>query len=243
MLPGSMSGTPTYASPEQIIGERIGQSSDVYSLGLILYELIAGRLPFSSNSSQSILLQRLLEEPLLLSEANPEVNLELEKIVMHMLARDPVVRYPNMDQVIAALSNLPDTKVKVMELPPTELDRPSSTKALSDHPIIHGPHLVVTGTGTVLSLPKQREVILGRTVPHTNTRPDVDLGPFGAAQAGVSRQHARLRYAAEGWLLEDLDSTNGTSLNTTTVKPGKLYRIHSGDVIRCGRLMLVFFER
>ena len=242
--PGMMSGTPTYASPEQIMGQEVGQRSDVYSLALILYQLLTGQLPFEDVSLSSTMLQRLLEYPTPPSTYRPELDPRLEEILLKALSREPEKRFQSMEAMVSALTELPEgQRVHVAEPEPAVLDRPSSTKALSEHPITQGPHLVVTGTGTVLSLPQRKEVILGRVGPQSKHQPDVDLGPHGGIQAGVSRQHARLRYAAEGWLLEDLESTNGTSLNMAPVEPGKLYRIRSGDVIRCGRLMLVFFEK
>lgn len=242
--PGMMSGTPTYASPEQIMGQHVGRRSDVYSLALVLYQLLTGQLPFEDVSLGSPMLQRLLEYPTPPSTYEPGIDSRLEQILMRALTRETDKRFQSMEGMVAALSELPEgQRVRVAEPEPAVLDRPSSTKALSEHPITQGPHLVVTGTGTVLSLPQRKEVILGRAGPQNEQQPDVDLGPHGGIQAGVSRQHARLRYAAEGWLLEDLGSTNGTSLNMAPVEPEKLYRVRSGDVIRCGRLMLVFFEK
>lgn len=241
---GSLSGTPNYASPEQIMGERLAATSDVYSLGLILYQLITGHLPFSDVSAKSKILQRLLERPTPPSVYAPAINGDLERIVLKALARTPDERYQQMETLIAELEQLPGSdQVAAREQEPALFDKPQSTQSLSENPLTEGPHLVITGTGTVLTLPVQQEVVLGRTAPRDKNPPDVDLGPHGAVQAGVSRRHARLRYAVEGWLLEDLGSTNGTSLNMSPLRQGHLYHVRSGDVIRCGRLMLVFFDR
>ncbi|MGD1994943.1 MAG: FHA domain-containing protein, partial [Anaerolineae bacterium] len=102
--------------------------------------------------------------------------------------------------------------------------------------------LIVTGTGATLPLCQQEQVLIGRADPGVTPQPDVDLGPHGGSQAGVSRHHARLLYCPEGWLLEDLHSTNGTFLNKTSVPPGQPVRVRSGDIIRCSHLALVFYE-
>ncbi|NIP24384.1 MAG: FHA domain-containing protein, partial [Phycisphaerae bacterium] len=149
--------------------------------------------------------------------------------------------YPDMDEMVTVLTGL--TKdIDIPSIAPPEMGQISSTSALKDHPKPQGPHLIVTGTETVIPLPLQKEVTLGRSDPRASRQPDINLGPHGGSEAGVSRFHARLRYTAMGWLLEDLNSTNGTSLNMSSVKAGEYHTLQNGDVIRCGRLMLVFYE-
>jgi pSer/pThr/pTyr-binding forkhead associated (FHA) protein len=85
-------------------------------------------------------------------------------------------------------------------------------------------------------------VLIGRADPQVTPQPDVDLGPHGGSQAGVSRRHARLLYSPEGWLLDDLHSTNGTFLNNQRLVPEQPARVYTGDIIRCSQLTLVFYE-
>ena len=82
---------------------------------------------------------------------------------------------------------------------------------------------------------------------HDNTLPravliTLELLPEDGEQAGVSRHHARMLYGPDGWMLEDLDSTNGTFLNGKQVMPGLRVRVHAGDVVRFGMLTLIFYE-
>ena len=98
------------------------------------------------------------------------------------------------------------------------------------------------GTGATISLPTLEEVVIGRTDPHTTLAPDVDLEEHGGGMAGVSRSHARLLRYPEGWVLEDLNSTNGTFVNQVQLTPGQPVRVRTGDVIRCGQLLLTFHE-
>jgi NAD(P)H-dependent FMN reductase len=101
------------------------------------------------------------------------------------------------------------------------------------------PHLVVMGAP--IPLPKD-SVLVGRAKPGVTPVPDVDLVPHGGDQMGVSRQHARLLHTSDGWMLEDLNSTNGTFLNGEQVAPGLPVPIRTGDIVRFGTLTLIFYE-
>lgn len=239
---GLVTGTPAYVSPEQLTGEPIGRKSDIYSLGVVLYEMLTGHLPFRANSASSMMLQRLLETPPPMSLFNDQIDFELERAILKSLARDPEKRYINMEEMVNVLASLAED-IKIPNIPPQEMGKVGSTSALKDHPKLMGPHLIVTGTEAVIPLPLQKEVTLGRNDPRASRQPEVNLEPHGAGEAGVSRFHARLRYTAMGWLLEDLNSTNGTSLNMSQIKAGEQHTLRNGDVIRCGRLMLVFYEQ
>ena len=239
---GIVTGTPAYVSPEQLTNERVSRQSDIYSLGVILFELLTGSLPFRATSTSSMMLQRLLEAPPSMRLFNDKIAPDLEDAVLRALAREPDRRYSDMDAMVKALSNLAQD-FEIPTIPPPEMGKVGSTTALKDHPSANGPHLIVTGTETILALPLQREVTLGRNDPRASRQPVIDLGPHGGSEAGVSRFHCRLRHTAMGWLLEDLNSTNGTSLNMSTIKAGEQHSLNTGDIIRCGRLMLVFYEQ
>jgi serine/threonine protein kinase len=234
---GLMSGTPAYVSPEQVTGEPVSQQSDIFSLGVIIYELITGQLPFQSVSTSRMMMKRLMEPPPSMSQYAPEVNPALEEVVMRALAREPADRFPTMDNLVDALSQLPLTETMAQF---DSLDLRTNT--LTTHPQTTGPHLIITGTEAVIPLPLQRQLILGRSDPASAQQPEVNLDPHGAGEAGVSRRHARLWYTAQGWLLEDLDSTNGTYINMAPIKAGEHVKLRHRDVIRCARLTMVFFE-
>jgi len=70
--------------------------------------------------------------------------------------------------------------------------------------------------------------------------PDIDLSLYGGGSAGVSRQHARLLRADDGWAIEDLRSTNGTFVNDQRVPPAQPTPLRNGDSVRCGQLLLTF---
>jgi pSer/pThr/pTyr-binding forkhead associated (FHA) protein len=81
-------------------------------------------------------------------------------------------------------------------------------------------------------------VVIGRA--HKAGAPDIDLGPYGGSQAGVSRRHNRLLHQGNGWFVEDLGSTNGTFVNEVRIAPRQMMAVKNGDVIRCGQMELKF---
>lgn len=88
-------GTPDYISPEQVKGKRGDARSDVYSLGIMFYEMLTGKVPFTGPNPFVIMNERLLNNPIPPREVNPEVTPELQEIIYRALERDPSKRYPN----------------------------------------------------------------------------------------------------------------------------------------------------
>lgn len=90
--------TPTYASPEQIRGEPLTVATDVYSLGVLLYELLSGRYPYGARQSSAAAMRAYLEQsPIPLRAQNPEIPADLENIVMMALRKEPERRYATVD--------------------------------------------------------------------------------------------------------------------------------------------------
>jgi tRNA A-37 threonylcarbamoyl transferase component Bud32 len=238
--PGVSIGTPAYFSPEQAAGDDVDHRSDTYSLGIVLYQLLTGRLPFEATSPIEMMLQRLHETPIPPRHINPRITPQLEAVIMRALARDLEARHPTMEALVNDLSRLPGaTGRAALSLAQAA---PAATARLGALSPVTGPRLVIAGTGATLTLPQKGEVLIGRADPHATPQPDVDLGPHGGGQAGVSRRHARLLYSSEGWLLEDLSSTNGTFLNSAPVLPGQPVRISTGDIMRCSQVTMIFYE-
>ncbi len=100
---GSIMGTAQYLSPEQAQGQAVTATSDVYSIGVMLYEMLTGRLPFDGDSAVSIALKHLNEQPPPMSTPGNEIETNLEQVILGALAKDPATRWQSADDFAAAL--------------------------------------------------------------------------------------------------------------------------------------------
>ncbi len=98
-------GTPDYISPEQVKGKRGDTRSDVYSLGIIFYEMLTGKVPFTGPNPFVIMNERLLNHPIPPREVNPEISPQLQEIIYRSLERDPNKRYPNTHEFALDLAH------------------------------------------------------------------------------------------------------------------------------------------
>jgi len=100
---GSIMGTAQYLSPEQAQGHDVGERSDLYSVGIILYEMLTGRVPFDGDSPVTIALKQVSEDPVPPRELVPTIPPDLEAIVMWSLRKDPADRPQDAEAMIRAL--------------------------------------------------------------------------------------------------------------------------------------------
>src|SRR5205085_1350761 len=103
---GSIIGTAQYLSPEQARGAPVDQTSDLYSVGVVLYELLTGQVPFTGETPLEIAMKHLAEVPKPPSELRPEVPHDLDLVVLRALAKDPADRYPTAEQMDADLERV-----------------------------------------------------------------------------------------------------------------------------------------
>jgi hypothetical protein len=100
---GMFMGTPRYVSPEQAVGDDVDHRSDIYSLGVVAFQMIAGRLPFEARSAQALVAQHLTEEAPALWTLRPECPEPVAHVVQRCLAKDPGDRWGSLADMVAVL--------------------------------------------------------------------------------------------------------------------------------------------
>ena len=133
---GAAIGTAEYMSPEQGKGLWVDHRSDLYALGVVLYEMLTGAPPFSGQNPVSVILKHIRESPPPMAEAHVEVPAQTQQVVLKLLAKEPVDRYQSAEELVRALQSrfvLPDDEqrdvpIKVMR--PQFVGRESEMKTL-----------------------------------------------------------------------------------------------------------------
>ena len=100
---GSILGTAQYLSPEQAQGHAVSARSDLYAIGIVLYEMLTGAVPFEGDSAVTIALKQVSEPPLPPGRLNPAVPPDLEAVVLRAMAKEPEQRFADAEEFIAAL--------------------------------------------------------------------------------------------------------------------------------------------
>ena len=163
-------GSVHYISPEQAKGGRVDNRSDIYSLGIVMYEMIAGRVPYDGESPVGVAIQHINGGAVLPSRINPNIPQRLEKIIMRAMALDPEDRYPtatamlyDMDEfrktpeVVPAPAPSPaaDSRTKVIPVKPTPPPQPKPKTIAERTAVKKDPDVVRSGQRP--SKPKQPE--------------------------------------------------------------------------------------
>jgi eukaryotic-like serine/threonine-protein kinase len=105
-------GTPDYISPEQVKGKRGDGRSDIYAAGIMLYEMLSGKTPFSGPNPFAIMNDRLLNNPVPPREANPEISPQLQEVIYRALEREPANRYSTASEFAWDLEHLDQVGVE-----------------------------------------------------------------------------------------------------------------------------------
>jgi eukaryotic-like serine/threonine-protein kinase len=136
---GHVLGTPNYMSPEQAVGGQLDLRTDIFSLGVILYEMLSGRRPFSGTTSVEVLIRIARDEPVPLSQVMPEVPGELEGLVVRCLAKRPEDRFASCAELLAAIDALDVAPAPTPQAPRAPLRPPASSSPASSSPASSSP--------------------------------------------------------------------------------------------------------
>ena len=233
---GTIVGTPSYMSPEQGRGQQGDARSDIYALGALLYELVAGAPPFTGETPVAVIFKHVnapVPPPRL---TNPEISEGLEQVILRALEKDPDDRYPAADDMVADLDILVDE-------PLSRGERPQREASLAAPGPPAGIRVSFPDDGREYELVGKQRYIIGRL--DGAFQPDIDFGAREGAESGVSRLHAEIEITDSGQVeISDLDSTNGTWVNGNRVSPASSMKLNHGDMVRIGRctLQIMFIQ-
>lgn len=242
---GTFMGTLPYMSPEQCLGTPLDGRSDIYSLGIMLYLLTTGRLPFDIKTPAEAALKHIQQIPPAPRSIRPGIPPAIEAIITKTLAKKAEDRYQTGEQLAQALRQAAArlTDADVTRFAPPQATMSLATRIISTQQIAlpsqFGSHLAPPPEGDQLTVAEKGQspytVGLNKPFLTIGRTPECDIVLKGT---GVSRQHARLEKTPSGWQVVDLGSTNGTLLAESKLLPDIPAGWDAGVQVRVGPFFL-----
>lgn len=214
-------GTPHYISPEQALsGEAIDERTDIYSFGVMIYEMVTGRVPFDANTAFAVIEDHMYTPPPPPASINPQLSREVEDVILKALAKKSSERYENVSDLVRAFKQAwaPQTGTRTLSS--------STLESIPDAPVF------VAENGASFPLASDKSVI-GRNSSTKNIVNDIDLTKYDTKKI-ISRRHAMIQRKNNQFLLYDLNSRNGTFVNGKRISAQEPYVLKPGDVVEFG---------
>ena len=179
---GTIIGTPEYLSPEQGTGKLVDYRTDVYSLGIVLFQMLGGHVPFAGASPVAIAIKHALEQPPSLTELNPAIPASVEAVVRKAIEKNPDDRYNSAGELAqalreaAGLANEYDFRQPTFGMYNTAIESPGAVRLKDDR-----------GRGELIPAPIHRATTAENTpVPAFNTAPTEEVPPIPTVKAPES---------------------------------------------------------
>ncbi|NNE45499.1 MAG: serine/threonine-protein kinase, partial [Rhodothermales bacterium] len=227
---GSTLGTVAYMSPEQAKGEEVDRRSDIFSLGVILYEMITGRLPFKGDYEQAIVYGILNEDPESLTTLRAGVPMALDGIIAKMLAKDPDLRYQHVDELPADLKAI-DLGSSIQT---SRISTSRSTVDVATDSAVQGPATVsdVAPTktsrrpGWILPAVAVFTLLAGAVGGWLLKNPEVESPPIRRLDVAIERMIAQdpdISPDGRYWAFETADTVGFTGITIVDLHDGTYY--------------------
>ncbi len=246
VIEGQSYGTPAYMSPEQVLGQKTDSRSDVYSLGVLLYELAVGRLPFPAKTLADAV--KYTHEPTPPPRSiRPDLPVPLENIILKAMQKDPAQRYQTAGEMGKALDTVASEVLGVTSAP-VDLSQTVSLLTQYDEtrPVVPG---IPATQPNLAGEYDVRQDYLEVLLPDHTVR-NVQMLPNGLTigrdrdndivldHPKISRHHTRIEYKSGSYWVTDLNSMNGTYLGGNRLTPGVPEAWTDDKVLQVGEILM-----